>query len=692
MNLPNLAFTKESLLSFDEVISKEWLITNGLGGYASSTIAGLNTRKYHGLLVAALNPPGDHAVCLSKLDEDIFLGDEVFRLGTNEFQGAVYPQGYKLLKEFSLLPFPTYQYNIKDINVDKVIFMQKNLNAVFVIYKITNENNLAIKLRVFPILTCRHYHSVIDQSNRLNFTQTNKEKEVQIIFHPHETTVLCYTTDGRFVEKLNPIEKLVYRLEAQRGEASVDNCFQPGFFELEVAAKTQKEFAIVTLASRSNQDALKVMSRIGDTFENVEDMLKSELQQNTNLLTNFYKSHPQVPVSDWLNWILLAADSFIVESISGKPAIIAGYQWFEPWGRDTFIALPGLLLVTGKYQTAKSILFNYIQYCRNGLIPNFISDKSGEPTYNTVDATLWYINAVLQYLKYTGDFKFIKDELWEKLKAIITNHEKGTMFDIRLDSDGLLRHGSRLTWMDAFVESKAVTPRTGKAVEIQALWYNAIRIMELLANNFSEPKLARKYGEMANKTRASFNKEFWNPRRRCLFDVIEAKRVDDSIRPNQIIALSLDFPVLDIEKGRQVVNVVNRELVSAYGLRTLSASDSKFIGKYVGDRRSRDTAYHNGSIWPWLIGPFISAFFKIKGHEKSTREIIFKDFLLPIFSAAIHQGGLGTINEIYDGAKPYASGGCISQAWSVAEPLRAYVEDVLEIKPEFSKTVFQLKV
>lgn len=689
MNLPNFAFTKESLLSFDEVTSREWLITNGLGSYASSTIAGLNTRKYHGLLVAALNPPGDRTICLSKLDEDIFLGNETFRLGTNEFHDAIYPQGFKLLKEFSIKPFPTYSYHVEGISVDKTIFMQKNKNAVSVIYKIFNDNDLAAKLRVYPLLTCRHFHDIVNQSNRLDFALTNKEREVQVVFHPNETTVLCHTTDGCFVEKLNPIENLIYHLEAQRGEASVDNCFQPGFFELQVPAKTQKEVAIVTTASRSNQEAWKVMETIGSTLEDVQDSFKSTLEQKAILLANFYNSHPQVPISDWLNWIILAADSFIVESISGKPAVIAGYPWFESWGRDTFISLPGLLLVTGKYQTAKSIFSNYIQYLKEGLIPNFISDKSGEPAYNTVDATLWYINAVLQYLKYTGDFKFVKDELWEKIKSIIYFHEKGTMFDICLDSDGLLRHGPRLTWMDAYVEGEAVTPRTGKAVEIQALWYNALKIMELLANNFSEPKLAHKYGEMANKTRESFNKKFWNPKRRCLFDVLEAKRADDSIRPNQIFSLSLDFPVLDIEKGRQVVNVVARELVSVYGLRTLAASNSKFIGKYTGDRRSRDTAYHNGSIWPWLIGPFISAFFKIKGHEKATREIIFKDFLLPLFSSTIHQGGLGTINEIYDGSQPHAPQGCISQAWSIAEPLRVYVEDVLEIKSEFSKAVFQ---
>lgn len=438
-------------------------------------------------------------------------------------------------------------------------------------------------------------------------------------------------------------------------------------------------------ANRSSQEARVIIDAFGNTFENVQDSLKRELQLQENLLTTFYSSHSQVPVSDWLNWILLAADSFIVKSISGKPAVIAGYQWFEPWGRDTFISLPGLLLVTGRFQTAKNILSNYVQYCKDGLIPNFISDRSGEPAYNTVDATLWYINAVFQYLKYTGNFKFVKEELWEKLKAIIACHEKGTLFNIHVDTDGLLMHGPRLTWMDAFVDSEAITPRSGKAVDIQALWYNALRIMEFLAAKFSEPNLAKKYAEMADKTRENFNSKFWNAQKKCLFDVLEESGVDDSIRPNQIFSLSLDFPVLDIEKGRQVVNLVKRELVTVYGLRTLATSDRKFVGKYAGDRRSRDTAYHNGTIWPWLIGPFVSAFFKVKGHEKSTRKFACENFLLPLFNATVHQGGLGTINEIYDGSAPYNPQGCIAQAWSVAEPLRAYLEGVLEVKPEFSK-------
>ena len=352
--------------------------------------------------------------------------------------------------------------------------------------------------------------------------------------------------------------------------------------------------------------------------------LQQELNRQSELLNDFYRLQTKVPMSDWLNWILLAADSFIVENTAGQKSIIAGYHWFEPWGRDTFISLPGLLLVTGKFGEAKNILQSFIQYCKGGLIPNFVTDKTGDLAYNTVDATFWYINAVLQYLKYTGDFALVKEDLWESLQSIIEYHQKGTLFGIHLDSDGLIAHGSRLTWMDAVVDGHEITPRTGKAVEIQALWYNALRTMELIANNLGEPSFAEKYGEMADKTSKSFNEKFWNPKDGCLFDVLDAKATDASLRPNQIFAVSLDYTMLDTEKSAKVVKVVNRELLTPYGLRTLSLDDPKFAGKCFGNSRSRDKAYHNGTIWPWLLGPYVNSIFESKRLQRYISGLCFR--------------------------------------------------------------------
>ncbi len=687
MKVPTIAFDQEKLSHFDEVLRWEWLITNGLGGYASSTVLGINTRKYHGLLVAALNPPGDRTVCVSKLDEDVFVGNDAFRLGTNEFINNIYPQGFKLLRNFSVSPFPTYSYVFGGLELDKTVFMPKNKNAVSVIYQVSNKNSLEAKLRIYPILTCRYFHTVLDTvKTTVGFTQKSSVKESETVFQHPQATILCRSSDGEFTEKINWVNRLFYRMEAARGEESVDDCFQPGFFEVQVPAQEDKLFMISAAVNLDGQKTREILDSTGGSTNEVTASFNQEQSHQRSLLYGFYGLHPEVSESDWLSWVLLAADSFIVSNAAGKKAVIAGYHWFESWGRDTFISLPGLLLVTGRFNAAKDILQTYIQFCKNGLIPNFFADKSGEPAYNAVDATLWYVNVVLQYLKYTGDSAFVQENLWGNLQGIIDYHERGTLFGIRLDDDGLLMHGSRLTWMDAAVGGKEITPRVGKAVEIQALWYNALRIMQLLADKFGEKALAQKYAVMAEKTSRSFNEKFWNPQAGCLFDVLQADGADASLRPNQIFAASLDFTMLDADKSAQVVNLVNRELVTPFGLRTLALTDPKFVGKCFGDRLSRDTAYHNGTIWPWLLGPFVTAYLKVNGYSAESRDYAMKNLILPFFVAGVNQAGLGTLSEIYDCDSPNTPRGCISQAWSVAEPLRAYVEDVLMVKPRFQST------
>ena len=688
MNLPAITFPKETLRRFGEVIEKEWLITNGLGSYASSSVAGINTRKYHGLFVAALDPPGNRTVCLSKFDEDIYVGNEVYRLGSNEFHDVIYPEGYKLLGQFKINPFPIYSYDLGNVQVVKTVFMPKNKNAAAITYKLTNKNNSDVKVRLYPLLTCRYYHTVVYQSRfPLNFVLKSGGKQFQATFQRPQATIVCRITEGEFKEGVNWVTHIHYRDERLRGEADVDDCFQPGYFEVQVPADGEKEFAVTCAVSHEPQEALEISDGLGGDIKIVKDAFNQQLNQKSELLSDFYYEHPEVPMSDWLNWILLTADSFMVKNAAGTKSIIAGYHWFEPWGRDTFISLPGLTLVTGRYSDAKDILQNFIQHSKSGLIPNFISDKSGIPVYDTVDGTLWYINAVLQYLKYTGDWGFVQDELWEKLQDIVENHQRGTLFGIGVDNDGLLMHGPRLTWMDASVGNDVITPRTGKAVEIQALWYNALRIMELLANKFEAPDLSEKYCIMANQTRQSFNTKFLNPKENSLFDVINEKALDASIRPNQIFAVSLDYTMLDAEKSQKIVESVNRELVTPYGLRTLSLGDPKFVGKCSGDSRSRDMAYHNGTIWPWLLGPYVTAYLKVNEYTAKARQKMLESLVLPLFTVGIHQDCLGTINEIYDCDPPNEPRGCISQAWSIAEPLRAYVEDILQVKPKNSTEI-----
>lgn len=681
--MPALTIPKQSLTRFGEVIAQEWIVTNGLGGYSSSSVFGVNTRKYHGLLVAALNPPGDRTVCLAKLDEDIIVGDTTLRLAANEFADGFFPQGYEFLREFKVDPYPTYLYEAGSVALRKTIFLPQKKNAAAVLYNATNSNQSDVKLRLYPMLNCRYYHTVTDRRRvALNFTQENKPSSFQVHFARPEATVACRISEGKFVEGLNWVDRVHFRDEAERFESDFDDCFQPGYFELSLPAQSSKSFAVTCVVAAQTQDAAQTLDLIGKSAQDVDTALSLELGRKEALLDNFYILHPDVPASDWLNWMLLAADSFMVANNEGKKSVIAGYHWFEPWGRDTFISLPGLALVTGRFGDAKDILRTFMRYLKGGMIPNFVADKTGVPVYNTVDGTLWYVNAVYQYLKYTGDLMFVKAELWDNLKSIIENHVHGTMFGIKVDSDGLLMHGPRLSWMDAVVEGDMITPRAGKAVEIQALWYNTLRIMEALAKQFGDPTLLVHYGAMAEQTKKSFNERYWNPKLGCLYDVLEPNGTDASIRPNMIFAVSLDYSMLNQEISGKVVEFVNRELLTPYGLRTLSENDPKYVGKCMGDRRSRDNAYHNGTIWPWLLGPYITAYLKVNDYSPEAHKYALDNLVLPLCTVGMHKGGLGTINEIYDCDPPNEPRGCISQAWSIAEPLRAYVEDVLGNKPK----------
>jgi predicted glycogen debranching enzyme len=537
----------------------------------------------------------------------------------------------------------------------------------------------------------RHFHSVTDRWKlQWEFVQSRGDKKLDLSFGTPKSTLIIKATDGHYHDDGKWVERVYYREEAMRGESCLDDCYQPGFFDLDVKANENENLAIVAIGDEDVFQAQRVLAEMPDVTNDFEQLLKLEIRRRENLLVNFYKERENVPISDWLNWIILATDTFIVKGINDiQRSVIAGYHWFECWGRDAFISLPGLMLATGRAEDARKVFLTFKKHFLQGLIPNFISDQLASSAYNSADATLWFVNAVLQYLEYTNDFNFVRDQLWETLKAIVENHVKGTMFNIHIDSDGLLSCDPQLTWMDATVDDQPITPRAGKAVEVQALWYNTLKIVELLAGEFKETADAERFFLMSERTRKSFVETFWDSDKNCLFDVITENGKDDSLRPNQIIAVALDFSMLDNVKNERVVDLVHRELSTPFGLRTLARSDSKYVGVYYGDRRSRDRAYHNGTVWPWLQGPFITAFLKTKGYADNMREYALKNFILELFAEQIFEVGLGTIGEILDGEQPHTPRGCISQAWSVAEPLRAYVEDVLLIRPKYEKEVLQ---
>jgi len=684
-SLPNIHLNQNFLSNFDRAIQTEWIITNALGGYCSSTVLGINTRKYHGILVAAFNPPTDRRVLLTKLDEEVRIGNSTYSLGANEFKSGIFPRGYEFLSSFSLNPLPKYRYVVHGVEVEKALFMLYEKNAVVIAYDIFNPHESEISIYIFPLVNSRHFHSLTN-ADELNwsFIQELNKCKVRVQTSIPLSALLLSASGGRyFPSKEEWIRGMYFRVDDARGNSCLDDVFQPGKFEFKVASKERRKFHILAVGGEDEEKAEKIFSSVFKESVDIDVLYDKELKRLKDLLTKIHEKYADMEMEDWLKWLVLAADSFIVsrKSIQGK-SVIAGYHWFEDWGRDSLISLPGLTLVTGRFDDAREILLTFKQYCHKGVIPNRFPDSAGDkPEYNTVDASLWYFNAVLQFLKYTGDFEFVCRELWDSLRSVVEHHVKGTMYNIHVDSDGLVAHGPQLTWMDAMIGDKAVSPRAGKAVEIQALWYNALKTVELLAKHFNQTADAENYGSMAEKAKESFVEEFWDVQRGYLFDVINGDSKDSSLRPNQIIATALDFCMLDKVKNASIVDVVWKKLWGKYGCRTVDSLAPLYIGRYEGDWARRNRAYHNGTVWAWLTGPFVTSFLKVHDYAREWRKYAFEEFLEPLFKEEIYRAGLGTISEIFDGDEPHLPRGCISQAWSVAEPLRTFVEDIALKRP-----------
>ncbi|MBS7636794.1 glycogen debranching enzyme family protein [Candidatus Bathyarchaeota archaeon] len=691
--IPSIRLNEKALSNVGDSLQKEWIITNGLGGYASSTVLGINTRKYHGVLVAAFKSPRNRRVCVAKLDEELKVGNAFYPAFANEFQSGIFPRGHEFLQEFHLSPFPRYVYSIQNVRFSKTLFMPYKRNATITAYEFFNANAVNVTVRIFPLITCRHFHSIVDRwHNPPKFSQKTFGRRVKINVEKPQATIVLEATHGAYTQAERWIERIYFREEQNRGESHLDDWYQPGFFEIKVRGKSAEKFGLNAVAGEDEPIVEEVADEMPVTMYDIENLYNAECERREQLLERFYEEHKGIETQDWLSWLVYATDMFIVGSFEKAwRSVVAGYHWFEDWGRDTFISLPGLMLVTGRFEDARQTFLAFNQHFMNGLIPNFISDADAKPVYNAVDATLWYVNAVLQYLKYTGDFEFVERNLWKNMKTVVENFEKGKSPKIRIDNDGLILHGPQLTWMDTAINGQPVTPRAGKAVEVQALWHNALKTLEILARKFKEVDTAEKFAQLAEKARESFNAKFWNSEKGCLFDAVDEHGIGDpSIRPNQIIAVALDFKMLDETKSSKVVDVVRRELLTPFGLRTLARGDPRYVGFYRGDRRSRDLAYHNGAVWPWLLGPFVRAYLRVEGYGEYTREYAFRSFLAPLLTTQVFAAGFGAISEVFDGDPPHKAGGCIAQAWSVAEPLRAYVEDILYFRPPFEREIFKI--
>lgn len=621
--------------SYEKMKEKEWLVANGLGGYASSTVIGANTRKYHGLLVAAKNPPVERRLLLSKFEETARIAGQEYALSTNKYPGAVYPKGYENLISFSLSPFPTFEYALGRARLRKTVFMLHKKNATAVRYEI--ESRDPVELTVYPLVNERDFHG--NTTSKIDFSQRAEAHETRIM-RDGALSLLLESDSFAYSVSENWYGNMLYELETARGEGDSDNQFCPGAFRRRFEGK---------------EDATIIATDGEKVPGNCEELYNSELARMKRLREGVSFRVPEL--------LVYAADSFMVgRKSTSSSTIIAGYHWFADWGRDSMIALPGLAIATRKFDFARSVLDTFAQNVKNGLIPNVFSDSGTGAAYNSADASLWFIVTSYEYLERSGDEKFFSSKLWGPVKEIVAAYRNGTS-GVWMDADNLISCGPGLTWMDAFVDGRAVTPRNGKPVEINALWYNALEMTHELAGRFGEKKLENETRELADLTRKNFSK-FWNSKKNCLYDTLDP--LDGQTRPNQIFALSLPFGVLEKEKEGKVFELVKRELFTPYGLKSLSSSESNYRGKYAGDRRTRDNAYHNGTVWSWLIGPYADACSKIDGKKKADR-------LVEPLKEFVGNNGMGTVPELFE-ADTLEPRGCFSQAWGVAEWLRVIIE------------------
>lgn len=650
-----------------ELRRREWLITNGLGGYSSGTVAGIPTRKYHGLFVPNLAAPKGRHIMISRCDEWVVTPTRQLHLGGAEFEDdRVVGESHRYLKEFRLdHRIAIWSFEFEDIVLEKSIVMVHNQNTACVQYRLLRGERLDLQVRPFvsfrrhdemPASTPGDEFMLDVRRGRHEIRHAGSPLVLRVALRPGPTT---FMTDDRSEHQF------VYRVERDRGDPAFDSAFSPGYFAARLAADQPIVFIASTHAwDRMDFDATAVFD--------------AERRRLSALLS----LAPHLAGDELAEQLAMAADQFVVlpgsrleENIMAQAegselrSVYAGYHWFGDWGRDTMISLEGLTLCTGRYREAGAILRTFSHYIKDGLLPNLFPEGEREARYHTVDATLWYFHAIARYVETTGD-RSILVQLYPALQSVIEHHLSGTRFGIHVDpADGLLAaaaEGYQLTWMDAKVDGWVVTPRRGKPVEIQALWYNALKLMAVWGEQLGAP--CQTYDEHANRARESFNHRYWNAATGCLYDVVDGPDGDDaSIRPNQVFAISLPHPVLYQRHWEPVMEVVRNRLVTAYGLRTLNAEHADYKSHYRGDLRSRDAAYHQGTVWPWLIGHYIDAYLKVRPDRVGARQ------LLQAFREHLCDAGVGSISEIFDAEDPHAPGGCIAQAWSVAEVLRAWL-------------------
>ena len=665
--LPNSLYKKKLVIKFGREIcgnlkdaeSREWLVTNGIGSYGAGTVSGIATRRYHGLLLAALEPPLGRTLLLSKLDETVTYNGDRYNLFANRWEdGTVSPEGYRHIESFHLDgTIPVWTYACGDALLQKSVWMHPKENTTYIRYSY-QRGTQPLQLDLKALVNHRDHHGNTHVKNDTKaYIEAVSDKELAIkVFEGVSPWYLSAISESE--TKFNWAianewyRGFAYGVEIYRGlDATEDLLFAA------TGSCTLQPGDSVTIIASTKQGKTKVKP------------------DNSNLVELFYRRNQLQTAPQWIQLLVLAADQFIVdrtiEELQGK-TIIAGYPWFGDWGRDTMISLPGLTLATGRYEIAELILRTFARYIDGGMLPNLFPDGKQTPEYNTVDATLWYFEAIRDYYHHTGDRKIIQD-LYPALAEIIRQHRKGTRYNIHLDDDGLIYAGEagiQLTWMDAKAGDWVVTPRIGKPVEINALWYNALVTMAQFAKDLG--KSATEYEQMALQTRSGFGR-FWHQDWNYCYDVLDTPNGnDDSLRPNQIFAVSLPVnnnvaPLLSAKQQQQVVDTVARHLLTSHGMRSLNSKDPQYVGIYQGSVIQRDGAYHQGTVWSWLIGHFVQAHLKVYQDPKLARS-----FILPMENH-LREGCIGSVSEIFDGEAPFISRGAFAQAWGVAEVLRSWL-------------------
>lgn len=654
-----VAFGREVCGSLEIAEQREWLVTNGIGGYASGTVSGDLTRRYHGLLVAALRPPVARMQLVAKLEETVSYDGSEFALATNRWaSGAVEPKGYLNIESFRLEgTIPMWRFALSGALLEKRIWMQQGKNTTYVQYVLRGGNG-PVRLAVKALVNYRDFHSSTRAGDWLMRVEPVAQG-TRITAFDGATPFCLLSADARFAPRHEWYRDFLLPMETLRG---LDD-HEDYLFAVAANVELLRDQSVTLVFTTDPQTELDGAPSLTQQAEH-EGGLYAKWRERDAVAASL--------APGWIRQLILAADQFIVkrslpEESDGR-SVIAGYHWFGDWGRDTMIALPGLTLTTGRPEIARKILFVLARYVDGGMLPNNFPDAGGEPHYNTADAALWYFEAVRQYFEATNDAEAIL-KLYPVLTQIINAHLNGTRYHIHVDAaDGLLyagEDGVQLTWMDAKVGDWVVTPRIGKPVEINALWYNALKTMARLAPTAG--KSAEPFQKMAEVVKKNFTK-FWNSGADCCYDVIADPRIgnDASLRPNQIFAVSLPESPLSPEQQKAVVDICSRRLLTSHGLRSLAQGEPGYQGHYGGGPRERDGAYHQGTVWGWLLGPFVLAHLRVYGDRKQARS-----FLEPL-GAQISSYGLGTLGEIFDGDAPFAPQGCIAQAWTVAEVLRAW--------------------